>query len=219
MIWDVPTVDLARRLWQEGVPASRIAAQIGKGVTRSSVLGRLHRLGLCRTSRIKLPGEAKEDAEALVTACKMRAEGYSYEGISAHVGRSREWVRWRVRKVQPPFKPHRWAPRPKAAAPALAKSPSAEAAPEAPEPILLLTPRRISFMQLTPTTCRYPLGDPRDSDFSFCGNSCVPGMSYCDGHHRLCYRPYEPPKARALSFSGMYHPAGGSRILESDAAA
>jgi GcrA cell cycle regulator len=207
MTWDSAAIELACRLWREGLSASHIAARIGEGVTRCAVLGRLHRLGLCRTSRPQAPEQAAEDAEAIAASRRLRAEGYSYETIAKHVSRSREWVRWRVRpKVL----------RPKAA-PSLAKLPSVEPVPDAPKPILSITSRRLSIMQLTSTTCRYPLGDPHDSDFSYCGNSCVPGLSYCDGHHRLCYRPYVP-KAAPSSASGMHHPAGASRILDEAAA-
>jgi hypothetical protein len=45
------------------------------------------------------------------------------------------------------------------------------------------------FMQLgelTATTCRWPLGNPTDDDFSFCGAPCHP--PYCTHHSRIAYR-------------------------------
>ncbi len=50
--------------------------------------------------------------------------------------------------------------------------------------------RRCSFSELTANSCRYPIGEPRSTDFRYCGhdraNDATP---YCDYHHRLCYRP------------------------------
>ena len=43
--WTDERVDLLRRLWDEGLSASQIAAQLG-GVTRNAVIGKVHRLGL-----------------------------------------------------------------------------------------------------------------------------------------------------------------------------
>jgi GcrA cell cycle regulator len=45
MSWTEERVELLRRLWQEGLSASRIASELG-GVTRNAVIGKVHRLGL-----------------------------------------------------------------------------------------------------------------------------------------------------------------------------
>lgn len=45
MSWTDERVDLLRKLWQEGLSASQIAAELG-GVTRNAVIGKVHRLGL-----------------------------------------------------------------------------------------------------------------------------------------------------------------------------
>jgi GcrA cell cycle regulator len=46
MSWDGERVEILRKLWQEGASASRIAAQLGAGITRNAVIGKVHRLGL-----------------------------------------------------------------------------------------------------------------------------------------------------------------------------
>ena len=52
--WTDERVDLLRRLWEDGLSASRIATQIG-GISRNAVIGKVHRLGLA--GRVK-PSEA-----------------------------------------------------------------------------------------------------------------------------------------------------------------
>jgi GcrA cell cycle regulator len=56
-MWTDERVDLLQQLWLRGVSASKIAADLG-GVTRSAVIGKVHRLGLegrTMTSRTKPP--------------------------------------------------------------------------------------------------------------------------------------------------------------------
>lgn len=48
--WTDERVELLRRLWEEGLSASQIAAQL-TGVTRNAVIGKVHRLGL--SGRVK----------------------------------------------------------------------------------------------------------------------------------------------------------------------
>lgn len=45
MGWTDERVELLKKLWQDGLSASQIAKQLG-GVTRNSVIGKVHRLGL-----------------------------------------------------------------------------------------------------------------------------------------------------------------------------
>lgn len=45
----------------------------------------------------------------------------------------------------------------------------------------------MKLMQLDSHTCRWPLGDPRDEDFSFCGKKVRMGQTYCDEHSALAY--------------------------------
>lgn len=45
--WSDDRVELLKKLWTEGFSASQIAAEIGN-VSRNAVIGKIHRLGLCR---------------------------------------------------------------------------------------------------------------------------------------------------------------------------
>ncbi|GJE17778.1 GcrA family cell cycle regulator [Methylobacterium marchantiae] len=58
--WTDERVDLLRRLWDEGLSASQIAAQLG-GVTRNAVIGKVHRLGLSgRVKAADSPGNGRK---------------------------------------------------------------------------------------------------------------------------------------------------------------
>ena len=47
---------------------------------------------------------------------------------------------------------------------------------------------RCSLLELAHGKCRWPINDPADEDFAFCGNDAVAGMPYCTGHVRMAYR-------------------------------
>ncbi|MBM3654915.1 MAG: hypothetical protein FJX06_19280 [Alphaproteobacteria bacterium] len=48
-------------------------------------------------------------------------------------------------------------------------------------------PRRLSLLELKVGDCRYPLGDPRDDDFAFCGAPAPIDKPYCPHCARLAY--------------------------------
>lgn len=55
----------------------------------------------------------------------------------------------------------------------------------------------VSLMELTDWTCRYPIGDPRDAGFTFCGRTRDHGCLYCIGHARIAYTPITKRQKRS----------------------
>jgi GcrA cell cycle regulator len=68
-----------------------------------------------------------------------------------------------------------------------------EAEPEAVidmrENVVVPISRRISIMELKDGVCRWPLGDPVQPDFAYCGSDCTKGKTYCTHHARIAYQP------------------------------
>ena len=46
-------------------------------------------------------------------------------------------------------------------------------------------PAASAVADLGPRDCRWPLGEPLDADFAFCGSLRLPRSSYCAVHARL----------------------------------
>lgn len=67
--------------------------------------------------------------------------------------------------------------------------------PSAEELVIPLAERK-SIVTLEEGHCRWPIGDPKEADFHFCGKSKVIGLSYCEFHAR---RAYQPPQPRRVS--------------------
>jgi GcrA cell cycle regulator len=46
----------------------------------------------------------------------------------------------------------------------------------------------IELLALTAQTCKYPIGDPQDNQFGFCGRSPITGETYCEFHYIVCHQ-------------------------------
>jgi GcrA cell cycle regulator len=45
----------------------------------------------------------------------------------------------------------------------------------------------IPLVKLDNHTCRWPMGDPKDEDFCFCGKRIKTGQTYCEEHAMIAY--------------------------------
>ncbi len=61
------------------------------------------------------------------------------------------------------------------------------------EELVIPEKERKYITTLTESCCRWPIGDPQQADFHFCGKSKVTGLPYCEFHAR---RAFQPPQAR-----------------------
>ena len=64
--------------------------------------------------------------------------------------------------------------------------------PPAEELVIPLAEQR-SIETLAECDCRWPIGDPQEQAFHFCGKKKVVGLPYCEVHAR---RAFQPPQAR-----------------------
>jgi len=48
---------------------------------------------------------------------------------------------------------------------------------------------RVPLSELKAGECRWPIGDPRDKNFGFCGCKALPGLPYCMEHAQIAYQP------------------------------
>jgi len=66
--------------------------------------------------------------------------------------------------------------------------------PPAEELVIPLNERK-SIQTLTEASCRWPIGDPSENEFHFCGRKPKAGSPYCEGHARKAYQPQQPRRA------------------------
>jgi GcrA cell cycle regulator len=63
------------------------------------------------------------------------------------------------------------------------------------EPLKFEDVKTASVLTLHESMCKYPIGDPNDADFAFCGRAAMCGP-YCQDHARLAYQPSQAKKRR-----------------------
>ncbi|QRZ12339.1 GcrA cell cycle regulator [Paracoccus methylovorus] len=197
MSWTDERVETLKRMWAEGQSASQIAKELG-GVTRNAVIGKVHRLGL--SNRSEEGAEAAPEPVAKPAAAAPAPEP----------------------KPAPEPAP---APKPKPAV-AAAPEPTPEPAPQvatfnrrpivpagqplppqpsaneiSPEALASVREvekraRKLTLMELTERTCKWPIGDPATDKFWFCGLPSVPGKPYCEAHVGVAFQPMSSRRDR-----------------------
>ena len=163
MSWTDERVELLKKMWSEGQSASQIAKELG-GVTRNAVIGKVHRLGLSnRAGATPAPAKAEAKPVAAPAAPKPKPAPEA-------VAKPKPAPEAPVAETRPAISPARKAIIP--AGQPLPPQPSAnEISPEALAKVneVEKKAKKISLMELTERTCKWPVGDPATEDFWFCG--------------------------------------------------
>lgn len=180
--WTEERVELLKKLWMEGLSASQIAGELGQGVTRNAVIGKVHRLKLsARAKPTNTTPRARPAAPRPAAPRRVSSGGGASLGGAASAAA-------KVRHTMP---------RPQTmGATALAAAPDMEAelyvAPAA--ELFIPEEKRLSLLQLNEQTCKWPIGDPLTPDFYFCGQHSLESGPYCDFHSRRAYHQLDRKK-------------------------
>ena len=204
MSWTDERVETLKRMWAEGQSASQIAKELG-GVTRNAVIGKVHRLGLSNRA-----GEGAAASDDTDQPNPTRSEPSSPKPAEPAATKP---------AAAPKPAPERAAPQAAPAAPAsgatvtplpirkaiipagqpLPPQPSAnEISPEALASVREVEKRakKLTLMELTERTCKWPIGDPATEDFWFCGLPSVAGKPYCEAHVGVAFQPMSARRDR-----------------------
>lgn len=161
MSWTDERINTLKKMWKEGKSAAEIAKTLGKGVTRNAVIGKAHRMGLSgRPSPIKKPVPVKKEVKVKEKApVAVAAPKASPKKSGAAPA---------AKTVQPP-------------------SHEAEELKKL-ERELPQIGGGVALIDLTERMCKWPIGDPREADFSFCGRGIRVGTPYCAEHAAMAYQ-------------------------------
>ncbi len=158
MSWTEERVELLRKLWLDGLSASRIAAELAHGITRNAVIGKVHRLGL--SGRVKAPSAAN--------AARPRERSGQRASLPKPSG---QMIRGNTALALKPMIAEAPLPRPV-------------------EEVVIPMSERVTIMELKEAMCRWPLGDPTQPEFRYCGGRKNAGEGpYCTYHARIAYQP------------------------------
>ena len=160
MSWTDERVEVLKKLWSDGLSASQIAAKLGD-VTRNAVIGKVHRLGLQgRATTSRIRMARPRSNIALFPARSAQVQYRTFGNAALKI--AVEPLERRAATIIP-----------------LRALPELEAAPD-----LVVT-----LAELTETMCHWPVGDPLEEGFHFCGRRKDFGGPYCKHHSALAYNP------------------------------
>ena len=205
MSWTDERVETLKRMWAEGLSASQIAKELG-GVTRNAVIGKVHRLGLSnRTEEPEAAAPAPAPAPEPVAREKPAAPRAVPQPAAAPLRPEPAPEPVAVQpepepepSTQPAFVPVPRRPIVPAGQP-LPPQPSAnEISPEALASVREVEKRakKLTLMELTERTCKWPIGDPATDKFWFCGLPSVAGKPYCEAHVGVAFQPMSSRRDR-----------------------
>jgi hypothetical protein len=58
----------------------------------------------------------------------------------------------------------------------------------------------VTTLTLNTRTCKWPIGDPTDRNFHYCGRRPGSGRPYCDAHELRSYQPLRSRASQRASF-------------------
>lgn len=170
MNWTDERVERLKKLWADGLSASQIAAQLG-GVSRNAVIGKVHRLNL--------PGRAKSGGQASVRTKRTTAapRAPNYAGRTASTAQT----------ARPVDRSSGGA--------ALKQDMDVDAVAveeidtRPMDDVVVPISRRLTLIELSERTCKWPVGDPLQEGFHFCGNDSGDASPYCGYHAKMAFQP------------------------------
>lgn len=174
--WTAQRVEIMIAGYNDGSTMSRIAMNLGGGVSRNAVIGKLHRMGFHRGRPV--PQERKPRRSRLqaggdnVTIGKVNRATSTKRKLIAKVLAGEEDI-------------------------CIEGSGAMDIAPQE-------SPDAVPLLEATDRQCRWPLNDPGPG-FLFCGRRTVSeNCSWCPGHARMAFspsresRPYFPARRERL---------------------
>ncbi|MFN3835324.1 MAG: GcrA family cell cycle regulator [Glycocaulis sp.] len=145
------------------------ASQIAKqlgGVTRNAVIGKVHRLGLSGRAA-PTPPTRRVAPPKLAPRVRPASNTTASRSKPATANGAAVPALRPVTPVQAPVEPERL--------------PSGEFA---------------TVLTLREGMCKWPVGDPADPSFRFCGRKTSAGDAYCEAHAQLAYQPQAKRKRK-----------------------
>lgn len=168
-MWTEQRIADLKRLWADGKSASQIANELGE-CSRNAVISKVHRMNLpTRDRHSRFIGAPRKPPEPRARpdriSAQSRRNGSGNSGNGGGLGAM-------LKRVSRPAKPT-WR--------------------DVPDPPTPVAPLMVPIDGLTDTICKWPIGDPAEPGFGFCGHpkpaDCPLSVPYCPHHMRIAYQP------------------------------
>ena len=190
MAWTDEMVEELKKLWAEGVTTGEIGKRLN--ISKNSIVGKVHRLGLSgrpspikkksdtpKAENITKPTKEKKPAAKVTKEAKIETKKVSKKETLAVTKNPEvnQTISQNTSDIKATF---------------LIETASEEDDIKLAKTINHTdTPSsktgRLSLVELDNHTCRWPIGDPKDENFHFCGKKIRLGQTYCEEHAAIAY--------------------------------
>ena len=178
MSWTDERVETLKRMWNEGQSASQIAKELG-GVTRNAVIGKVHRLGLSGRATPSRPVKRPPRLARPKPQAMPRQASSAAPRTNTAVAVRAEPVHTHITEAEANIEPKR-----------------------------LSNGDMVTVLTVKDSMCKWPIGDPADNNFGFCGHASSDGSPYCAEHARVAFQPAKKRERRAREFDYIQRLAG-----------
>ncbi len=182
MAWTDERIKELTKLWAEGQSASKIAETLG-GVTRNAVIGKVHRLGLSN--------RADTTDKPALTKKRGRPAKVKNNQNDVKLGNPSEKTSSDNKKTT---KLESFDQFENEVDDTMVSTLNAETLANVAD--LEKKSKRLSLMDLTERTCKWPIGDPSTEEFWFCGHPSEQGKPYCSTHISIAFQPMSLKRER-----------------------
>ena len=185
--WTDDAVEKLKTLVAEGLSAGLIVREFGSNCSRNAIIGKAFRIGLkfigCQRVHAGRPRKARPtetEAPALCTIAPLaptptmgawraaQEDARREQSLAGQTGRSKPTAYHENRRAE-----------------LLAQIGNNAAGDIA----RAASKKGLTLMQLRPTSCRWPMGDPMSESFLFCGDPKDGASVYCACHRARAYTP------------------------------
>lgn len=203
--WPEERVAQLRTFLGDGLSAAQAARALsldGFEVTRNAVIGKAHRIKAAMPGGGTTVRQWEPGAEQILRENWGRASATVIARLLAEAGfcRTPNAICHKALKITSTRKGYGAPKRPRAGYERPNQPPRVYRPPVPPPEA-----RMIGILELAAHDCRYPIGDPKEAGFGFCGAPASIGRSYCEHHHSLAYQPESTGKRSSTARYLMRH--------------
>ncbi len=197
MAWTEERVKKLTLLWKSGNSASKIAIELGEGVSRNAVIGKIHRLGLSERGSGS-NGNGQKIKEKKIKEKNLVEHQNSKVSDLENSLESSTQRKGKKRGRKPSIK-NLTNNENKSTLGLNANENSSLETGEIDTEIdkvalknmieIEKKAKKLNLLELTEKTCKWPIGDPSTSEFWFCGHPSEQGKPYCETHISIAFQP------------------------------
>ena len=195
MAWSDERVAILKKMWLEGSSASEIAKELGN-ITRNAVIGKVHRLGMSNRDTNNL-----KSGSTTSTAKKSVRRGRPPKVNKEEKKKGRPHKLKDFEDFTGTLDVKEKSTTSSAKEIGLDENKTKVASDLSEETLqnilkVEMKSKKISLMELTERTCKWPIGDPATDTFWFCGHESEPGKPYCKTHISIAFQPITQRRSR-----------------------